>query len=376
MPGILILSIVTALGACVGSFLNVCIWRIPRPGLGVSSPRRSFCPSCEATIAWYDNIPIVSWFILGGRCRHCGGAIRLRYPFVEALTAFAFFVAGRYDLARYAEDGTWVPDPALFGAHALVAAALIAMSFIDIDFEIIPDELSVPGLAAAPLLAMAAPTLAPPDRWLVEIFGTWGDAVAFGRDRTAGAVTAGAIAATGLAAAAAGTAGWFLWRRFARRRFEGEGSPPAWAIVPGAVIPALVAGGAAWILARPSVALEPRYFALAWSLAGMALGAGSIYGVGVIGTWVFRKEAMGFGDVKLMGGIGGVVGPAGVLWTFGLASILGAIVGVAIWIRTGSRRIPFGPFLAGAAFAVLLWRGYLEAFLDWYVALLAGGAVR
>ncbi|MBN1418670.1 MAG: prepilin peptidase, partial [Planctomycetes bacterium] len=282
-----------AAGACVGSFLNVCIWRIPQPGMSVSDPRRSFCPSCRKTIAWYDNIPVVSWLLLRGRCRHCRCEIRLRYLFVEALTAFAFFVAARYDLLRHAPDGSWRPDPALFGAHAIIAASLIAMSFIDIDHQIIPDELSVPGLAAAPLLAIAAPALARPDRWLVSILGAWGDVAAFGRDRTVASISAASFAVSGLAAAAAGAAGWAIWSRIARRRFEGEGSPPWWAVAPGAVIPALIAGGIAWSFVRPSVVLEPRFFALAWSLAGMALGAGAIYGVGIIGTWVFRKEAMG-----------------------------------------------------------------------------------
>ena len=371
--GILTLSIATAAGACVGSFLNVCIWRIPRPGLSVARPRRSFCPACGATIAWYDNLPIASWFLLRGRCRRCASPIPLRYPLVESLTAFLFFVAGRYDLARYGADGSWDPDAVLFAVHALIASALIAMSFIDIDFEIIPDELSVPGLAIAPLLAIASPAIAPPERPLLALLGAWEDLLAFGRDRSGAAASGAAIAAALLGAAAAGGAGALLWRRVARRRFEGEGPPPVWALAPGAVIPGLVGGWVAWSLVRPSVVLEPRSYALAWSLAGMALGGASIYAVGVVGTWVFRREAMGFGDVKLMGGIGGVVGPSGVLWTFGLASILGAIVGVAIWIRTRNRRIPFGPFLAAAALTVLLWRGYLEAFLEWYVALLVGG---
>ena len=87
MYEILVVSITAVFGLCAGSFLNVCIWRLPREGLSVSKPRRSFCPSCEAKISWRDNIPVLSWLLLRGRCRACEKPISIRYPLVELLTA-------------------------------------------------------------------------------------------------------------------------------------------------------------------------------------------------------------------------------------------------------------------------------------------------
>ncbi|MHC4789590.1 MAG: prepilin peptidase, partial [Planctomycetota bacterium] len=77
------------LGSLVGSFLNVCIWRLPR-GATIGRPRRSFCPRCGLTLRWHDNVPLLSFVLLRGRCRYCGGRISGRYPAVELLTALLF----------------------------------------------------------------------------------------------------------------------------------------------------------------------------------------------------------------------------------------------------------------------------------------------
>jgi leader peptidase (prepilin peptidase)/N-methyltransferase len=119
-------------GLLIGSFLNVCIHRWPRD-LSVVQPR-SACPNCNAQIAWYDNIPIFSYLLLRGRCRHCGAKIHWRYPLVEAVTAlsFAFFVYS-YGLN-------------LAGAkYCILAAILIGLAFSDLETRILPDELTVGG---------------------------------------------------------------------------------------------------------------------------------------------------------------------------------------------------------------------------------------
>ena len=121
-----------AFGAAMGSFANVLIYRLPM-GLSIVSPG-SRCPSCSTQIRWFDNIPIVSYFILGGRCRACRTTISLRYPLVEALSGLLFAaVVFRVGI-----------QPAT-AALALFAWALVVITFIDLDHRIIPDVISLPG---------------------------------------------------------------------------------------------------------------------------------------------------------------------------------------------------------------------------------------
>lgn len=107
-------------GAMVGSFLNVCIHRLPR-GMSVSYPPRSFCPSCNTTLKWSDNVPILSWVLLGGKCRYCKEPIAPRYAIVELLTALLFLAAWL----------TSTPAVALVGC--VFMAVLVAATFIDLE---------------------------------------------------------------------------------------------------------------------------------------------------------------------------------------------------------------------------------------------------
>jgi leader peptidase (prepilin peptidase)/N-methyltransferase len=140
-------ALVAALfGLLIGSFLNVCIYRLPRD-LSVASPSRSFCPGCERTISWYDNLPLLSYAILRGRCRTCSIAIPWRYPLVEALTGIAFFIA----VARV--------GPTLAGAKlCLFSAIQVTLLFTDLESRILPDEFTMGGT----LLALALAPFAPP----------------------------------------------------------------------------------------------------------------------------------------------------------------------------------------------------------------------
>src|SRR6266403_960875 len=83
---------VAAIGGIVGSFLNVCIYRMPR-GISLNNPQRSFCPACRCSIAWHENLPVLSWFLLHGKCSACGARISFRYPLVEFLTGSLFVLA-------------------------------------------------------------------------------------------------------------------------------------------------------------------------------------------------------------------------------------------------------------------------------------------
>ncbi|HJT88981.1 MAG TPA: prepilin peptidase [Bryobacteraceae bacterium] len=131
-------------GLIIGSFLNVCIYRWPRD-LSVVRPR-SHCVACEKTIAWYDNIPVLSYFALRGRCRHCGTRIALRYPAVELLTGLVFFYF------------VWTLG-ATAGAlkMCLFAALLVGLIFADLEERILPDELTLGGTLAGILFALVVP---------------------------------------------------------------------------------------------------------------------------------------------------------------------------------------------------------------------------
>ena len=118
MPSFVLWFLVAGTGACIGSFLNVCIHRLPRR-VSVVSPR-SACPGCGRLIAWHDNIPVLSFLILGGRCRHCRAAISLRYPLVEAATCLLFVLL-------FMKRGPTIE----FAVQALFLAALTALIVID-----------------------------------------------------------------------------------------------------------------------------------------------------------------------------------------------------------------------------------------------------
>ncbi len=146
IPQTLITVFLFCLGAAIGSFLNVCIYRLPkqesivRPG--------SHCRKCQAKIAWYDNIPFLSYIALGGRCRKCGEKISFRYFLIELITAGLFmFLYYRFGFSLH------------FWVYAAIAASLVVVSFIDIDIQEIPDEISLGGIVIGLALSFILPQL-------------------------------------------------------------------------------------------------------------------------------------------------------------------------------------------------------------------------
>ncbi len=141
-------------GAVVGSFLNVCIWRLPRKESIVFPP--SHCPGCGYRIPFYDNIPIVSYLLLRGKCRSCGASISLQYPLVELLTGLItllLFLRFGFSLA--------------FGVLFVFCAALLVITFIDLKHQIIPDVISIPGIGVGFLCSFFIPQLG----WLNSLLG-------------------------------------------------------------------------------------------------------------------------------------------------------------------------------------------------------------
>ncbi len=141
-------------GLAIGSFLNVCIHRIPR-GLSISGPR-SLCPHCQALIHWYDNIPLLSFLILRGRCRQCKGGISARYPLVE-------FISGLFAVAVVFRFGI---RPVMPEMYALICA-LIVITFIDLDHQIIPDSITLPGIVLGFGLSLVLPDVS----WKSSLLG-------------------------------------------------------------------------------------------------------------------------------------------------------------------------------------------------------------
>lgn len=138
------------LGLFVGSFLNVAIHRLPLESESVSHPRRSRCPSCKTTLTWKENIPLLSWLALRGRCRTCGWRIPVRYPLVELLNA------GLWCLVA------WRRLPADFGlclVESVVLSGLVVATFVDFDCFEIPDEVSIGGIVLAPIACLVWPAI-------------------------------------------------------------------------------------------------------------------------------------------------------------------------------------------------------------------------
>lgn len=142
------------LGLTIGSFLNVCIYRIPE-GKSILWPG-SHCPNCRNKLRWYHNIPVLSYVLLKGRCSFCGTGISLRYPAVEVLTGTLFaLVVSRFGL-----------NPSAL-VYSFFVALLIVITFIDLDFQIIPDVLSLPGIVVGFLCSFLIPWLP----WSASLLG-------------------------------------------------------------------------------------------------------------------------------------------------------------------------------------------------------------
>ena len=166
-------------GLCIGSFLNVCIWRVPR-GESIVRPG-SHCPKCNAPIRWYQNIPVLSWLFLRGRCANCKKPISFRYTLVELLTGLLF-------LAVYLQWTLPAPlklvpieSPAMIPCYWLLLAGLIVGTFVDFEHFIIPDSVTLGGMAVGPVLCCLVPQLQGEIVWYRGLLGSIvGEAVGFG----------------------------------------------------------------------------------------------------------------------------------------------------------------------------------------------------
>ena len=352
---VLILVFSFVLGALVGSFTNVLIYRLPRKENIAFPP--SHCPHCDHRLGVLDLFPILSWLALRGKCRYCGKPIKARYPIVELITAIAYTaIAYRFDP---------ILEPLLTVGYWFLFTILLAGSAIDFETFELPDELTIPAIFVG--LGIAA------------LIGTFPEALE------------GALIGAGLIAAISAYGMWVM-RRLREPRHPGlplgylnihlAALVGAWFGWPLGLAAGLALGAYQLIFKRTlplldtislgglivtlvikasSSGLEGLISSLSSGLQGM--GAMSIV-VGVY--WWLAPEvpddtpeedldpiAMGFGDVKLWAAVGAFIGWQGALFGLAAAVVVGAIIGVLSLLRGGSRQIPFGPYLAAGALVAL-----------------------
>ncbi len=318
----IVLTFLFVLGCTIGSFLNVCVYRIPRHDRlgdqlrGLWSPPSS-CPQCGKRISARDNVPIFGWLLLKGRCRNCSLPISPRYPLVELFNGLLFVLlywrevpagyrAALEHSSLFAADlGPQIIDgfsPTLhlnlrFLYHVILVEALLVASLIDWDLKIIPDGSTVPAMIAGVVVGAVG---------YVHLIPVW----------------------------------------FQSAQYE----PIYSQTLPEFMNFSAPEGGVpAWVLSAPHA------HGLAASLAGLLVGGGLVWGVRLIGALILRREAMGFGDVVLMALIGSYLGWQAAVMVFFLAPICALFSSILALVLRREREIPYGPYLSLAALLVLLF---------------------
>jgi leader peptidase (prepilin peptidase)/N-methyltransferase len=330
-------------GCIVGSFLNVCIHRLPS-GMSIVTPK-SHCPHCKYSIPWYLNIPLVTWLALRGRCKNCGAPISLRYFVVELLTGAAFLSCW---LAFGNASHPLQSMPVAF-VYAIFLAGLIVATFIDFEHFIIPDEITLGGMAVGFAASFFLPSLHDASTLNVGMRRSFIGAIV-------GAGTIYAILRLGKLL-------------FGRQRVK---LPVETKIIftdtsvhlPDKEIPyeeLFYRDTDVIVLHARTVELVDRgYKDVLVRLSPSALEIGEekmnpddVPCLEAVSTEiVLPREAMGLGDVKFMGAIGAFLGWQGVMFSLMLSSMIGAVVGVtliAMRRREWSSRMPYGPYIALAA---------------------------
>lgn len=378
---------VTACGACVGSFLNVVILRVPMGMSVVHPPSHDF--ETGKRLAWWENIPIVSYLLLRGKSRHSGQPISLQYPMVEAVTATLFaglFIVYYWSGLRtgFAAQGFANSWP-VFVVHLVLLASLIAATVIDWRYYIIP--LQIPWVATAVAIVVMPSAAA---------FGYVAPAstTAFGQTIPAIAPVA---SAAGIGGAIGGVLGLIialgllqtgmLPRSFNDVEAEISDDSPQDEIMAyphsrrevlkelmfvlfpliGVLSGVLLTGGNQPVFG-PTVSPPFWLQVLGGSVGGYLVGGGIIWITRIVFTLAFGKEAMGLGDVHLLGAIGAVIGGIDSVLVFFIAPVCGLAIiavraGIPALAKGEVRVIPYGPFLAMAAVIVMVIREPLLAWL-------------
>lgn len=347
-----------ALGSVVGSFLNVCIYRLPLD-LSVNKPRRSYCPNCKAQLIWYQNIPLLSWLFLRGKCANCGARIAFRYFAVELLTALLFLYI-------------WKAFPWQFAiAYWVFVSLLVAATFIDFEHFIIPDEITIGGTVAGIVASLILPQLM----------------------ETASRLRA--VLTSALSAALGYVVLWIVLEAgkkvFGKKRIKLEGPTPflwtrkgddadfvvgeeqgLWSDYFSRESDQLILHCDEAIVGERSLgAADLRFHYDRVNFGDEQFALDSLERIsGVVRELEIPREAMGRGDLKFLACIGAFLGWRAVLFSVFAGSLVGSLVGLLTLIvgkRVWSAKLPFGPYLALGA---LIWMFFGDELVRWYLTML------
>lgn len=380
------LLFVFCFGASVGSFFNVIVHRVPA-GMSIVMPP-SRCPVCGVRLRFFtENLPIIGWFMIRGKCRACGVRVSARYMLVEVAMALAYI--GLYAIlylvprtgAWYTQIGgawwsangfleTW---PAFFLLSFLLVG-LLAMTIVDAKTFTIPLGMPVFITVSAficwfvqSLLPCGMPRSQP---WPIHVLSAPGSLAGIG-----------CLVGVGISMT-------LMWAGLIRQSFddyedyveEGEtlGDYPharrEMVLELAFLAPPVLMAMVGWWLGGMLVTEElPRWLtALGATSAGYAVGGGVIWAIRILGSLAFGREAMGMGDIHLLAAIGAVLGWVDPLLVMALSPCLAIAwfigsTGITLMIRRRWRPLPFGPYLAAATLVVIVARGPLEGALDWYL---------
>ena len=354
---LIVLATVFILGAVIGSFLNVAIYRLAVseefwPAFRSLLHPPSHCPRCQHAIRPWHNVPILGWILLGGRCYDCRMSISWRYPAIELLTAVLLSVLYVAEIppdwittwqqsGLYHEFGPqWIAQREIFGSvwsaalalhlrfalHAALLFLLITATFIDFDHMIIPDTVTVPGM----LLGLVGNTLFG-CLFIVPVWYQQHHSLSF-QDLLLPLFFENGIPST--------------WPEWLRSALAYKGTMPAWAIA------------------------HPHWHGFAVSLVGWTVGGLLVWGVRWVGSAVLKQEAMGFGDVTLLAMIGSILGWQAALAVFVVAPACALLIACTRWLFHGERELPYGPYLSLATLLILIfWRPFWPAFEGWMLIL-------
>ena len=389
-----------AIGCCVGSFLNVVIYRLPRDKSLVRPP--SSCPSCGKHIQFYDNIPLVSWLLLCGKCRYCKARISPRYFVIELLTGLVFvgafalyFHSGlRHGIPAFLSGG-WI----LYLISVILFSALIASSAIDLEMWIIPLSICWFAAAAGLLGGAIAPLFIHPATIRHYFLMPMTADLIFVNHTTVASLVTGATIGLGISMLLLATG--ILKRSYDFSKIQKSSENPeksadstsqsgsGQANSPQAegkfndrfemfrevlfLLPIIVCALAASQIVNQCPALHQWWLVFSQrpvvegfmgSLAGYFVGCTVVWATRILGTLAFGREAMGLGDVHLMGAAGTVIGPLFIIIAFFVAPFFGLVWAAAQLFSKKTRQIPYGPFLSMGILAVMILHDRIMAYLS------------